>query len=194
MKFVECMDRWTFSDLTLGLLHVATRHRANRIQDHIPGIELPCGDDLVKLLSDFMAEVNITKSAYCIPDITLIERDSGGIILAGKIVYMHKSVELQSFRPAYFVAVDDKVEAVRVVVRGTQDFSDVLTDIVGHPVPYAGQGHVLVGFLRAAEWLLDNANSILAKTLKDHPGCVPIGVPAFMHSLFDLMSQASRLA
>jgi hypothetical protein len=181
-RCLEHMGPWQLTDLSLGLLHVAQRHQTNFLEDRLPGS--PRGDR--SLIQWLQVETQITASAYCIPDASLIETDSGGRILAEHIVYMHQSVELKRFCPAYFVAVDAQDRAVRVVVRGTLDLNDVFTDLAGHWQPFAGNGHVHEGFLRAAQWLLDDMSALdlLEQTLKHHPGCAPICDFLFIYSLF----------
>jgi hypothetical protein len=78
------------------------------------------------------------------------------------------------------VAVGAKQRAVRVVVRGTLEFTDVLTDLTCNWVPYSSGGHVHEGFLHAAEWLLGDVSDILAAALKEHSGFVPISFLLFL--------------
>jgi hypothetical protein len=170
-----------FSELPRGLLHLAQRHATNNVRDNLPGS--PMNEPrIIKLLQ---IETKIAWSAYSIPDASQIETDSGGKIRASELLRMHPNDKLEPFRPAYFVALDNEMQALRVVVRGTYGVNDFLTDLAGHSRPY-GNGHAHGGMLLAAEWLLDDLSALDLPWRK--PGCALICEILFMHLLLHLLS------
>lgn len=46
--------------------------------------------------------------------------------------------------PRYYIAVDHEHRALVVTVRGTANFTDVVTDMAGLPVPFLGGAYVCV--------------------------------------------------
>ena len=55
---------------------------------------------------------------------------------------------------------DSEAKLIRVIVRGTNDLNDVLTDMAGNAVPIDG-GSAHEGMLQAANWLLDETVPLL---------------------------------
>lgn len=48
--------------------------------------------------------------------------------------------------PRYFIAVDRKHRCLVVAIRGTANLTDLVTDIVGDPVPFLDKGVFMCGF------------------------------------------------
>jgi hypothetical protein len=175
------LDPGQISELPGGLLQLALRHHTNNVRDNLPGSPIN-EPGIIKLLQ---IETKIAWSAYSIPDASQVETHSGGRIRASELLRMHSNDKVEVFRPAYFVALDNEMQALRVVVRGTSGVNDVLTNLAGHSRPY-GNGHAHFGMLRAAEWLLDDLSAFDLPWRK--PGCALICEILFMHLLLHLLS------
>jgi len=76
----------------------------------------------------------------------------------------------QDFLPAYFVAVDHDVKVVRVVVRGTSVFKDLLIDFNGVTASFMS-GYAHCGIALASKALVEEELPRLEEALKKHPGC-----------------------
>lgn len=170
------MGPWSVGDLTLGLRHVGARHNAHDISDNLPGWPLtspPAADQ--RLFEWLEEESRIARSAYFVPDAATVSAEAGGRVAAADIEAHTASAR---FQPAHYIAVDEAARLVRVVVRGTTDVHDVLTDLAGHCVAYGDSGHkVHAGFLQAGEWLLGQVAASVGRLLEAHPGCAPLAVP-----------------
>lgn len=161
------MGPWSPADLTLGIRHVAKLHEAGDVAD------VPAGAPLSpQSHGEFFAllrtEIALSAAAYKLPDVAAIAAEPG-VPDALEVVHAHVDGAAR-FKPPFFLAIDHRMEAVRVVVRGTKAGADVLTDLAGQWEAYAG-GYAHSGFLRSAEWLLGELSGVLPRTLEAHPGC-----------------------
>ena len=80
------------------------------------------------------------------------------------------------YRPAFFLAVSRKTKHVALVIRGTMDVRDAMTDVVATYVDIGDGGLAHEGMLRAAEWFVDNVVPVLKRGLRDFPGYAPVVV------------------
>ena len=155
-RCLEHMGPWSVPDLIFGLKHVHARHESGDISDNIPGQEvLPsvCPETFQYLYR----ECFLACAAYYIPDVSKIASEAR---LEGhfEILRVHQATD--RCKPAFFVMKDDDAKLVRVVVRGTNDINDILTDIEGHWKDIDG-GFAHSGVLESAEWLLDQTEPLL---------------------------------
>jgi hypothetical protein len=164
---LQHMGAWSVLDLTLGVRYVGQRHDVHGVCDNLAGTQLSPSADAA-LFQTLRAEMRIARAAYAIPDADAIAQQAQGLIDAAALARVHPAAA--RFKPAHFVAVDAAAALVRVVVRGTKDTADVLTDIAGHWEPYEG-GQVHSGFLQSAKWLLAEEAELLAELLRKHRGC-----------------------
>jgi Lipase (class 3) len=181
------MGPWSVMDLTLGVRHVGQRHDAHNISDNLFGNVVTLAS-YPRLFEYLHTEIAFARAAYAIPDVAAIAAaiatggGGGGDV---HVALVHPAAA--RFKPAHYVAVDSASRLVRVAVRGTKEVSDVLTDIAGHWEPYGarGEGQVHSGFLRSAEWVLQEEAELLVQLLNAHPGraptlllgpCPPVGV------------------
>eukprot|EP00743_Colponemidia_sp_Colp-15_P008016 GILK01008682.1.p1 GENE.GILK01008682.1~~GILK01008682.1.p1 ORF type:complete len:581 (-),score=96.90 GILK01008682.1:98-1774(-) len=80
------------------------------------------------------------------------------------------------FRPAHFLCVDHRSRCLVVVVRGSLEPNDFLTDAVcGHGEFMGGSAHL--GIVHAAKWLHEKLNPFIESTRRDWPeyGLVIVG-------------------
>ena len=83
------------------------------------------------------------------------------------ILYLHCE-KAKICQPAFFICADHACERIAVIIRGTNSFNDVLTDVIGTHVPYAG-GFAHEGMLNSATWVLENAGAQLLTILPKYP-------------------------
>lgn len=158
------MGPWSLGDISLGLLHVQARHDSQDIADAIPGntISLASNPDLYQYLR---RECAVASAAYAIPDANAIAAKAQ---LASVTDVLHVQKAAARFKPAFVVLRDAEAGLIRVVVRGTADLYDVFTDIAGHWGPVPG-GNAHYGFLKSAEWLLEQTVPLLQSIPNDEP-------------------------
>ncbi|KAF5829455.1 hypothetical protein DUNSADRAFT_16052 [Dunaliella salina] len=75
----------------------------------------------------------------------------------------------QDYLPAYFMAVDHDVKVVRVVVRGTSVFKDLLIDFNGFTANFMS-GYAHCGMALASKALVEEELPRLEEALKKYPG------------------------
>lgn len=153
---LQHMGPWSLGDLVLGLRHVRIRHDAHDVSDDIPGnpVSLSSNPQIFQYLQ---RECSLACAAYSIPDISAITTEAH-IASNSDILHIHEAAA--RFKPAFFVMKDTEASLFRVVVRGTNDLNDILTDIAGHWEPIEG-GHAHSGILQSAEWLLEQTVPLL---------------------------------
>lgn len=153
---LEHMGPWSLGDLVLGLRHVKQRHESHDVSDNIPGhpVSLASNPQIFQYLH---RECSLAYAAYSIPDVDAITSEAQ---IAGNSDILHVHEATARFRPAFFVMKDTEASLFRVVVRGTNDLNDILTDIAGHWEPIKG-GHAHSGILQSAEWLLEQTVPLL---------------------------------
>lgn len=174
----ECLSNmgpWSLGDLTLGIRHVGKRHDKNDISDRLPGPNLE-GSTSASTYAFLRREIKFAQAAYSIPD-------AAAIVVKAELpdadTVLHMSVETAKFRPAYMLIKDTEAKLIRVVVRGTNDLNDVLTDMAGVNVPMEG-GTAHEGMLQAANWLLDETVPLLEQLPRaDIAGCAAVH---FLHN------------
>lgn len=130
----ECltnMGPWSLGDLTLGIRHVGKRHDRQDISDRLPGPPLQ-GRTSVDTYAFLRREIKFTQSAYSIADAPAIVATAE---LPNEDNVLHMSIETAKFRPAYILIKDTEAKLIRIVVRGTQDLHDVLTDSANPSCP-----------------------------------------------------------
>ena len=72
-------------------------------------------------------------------------------------------------RPGYFIARDRAREAILLVIRGTDNNFDLLTDCCACGVPFEDGGYVHSGMHRAAKWFMDHELDTLLNLLIETP-------------------------
>uniref|UniRef100_A0A7S0WPS1 Fungal lipase-type domain-containing protein n=1 Tax=Pyramimonas obovata TaxID=1411642 RepID=A0A7S0WPS1_9CHLO len=145
--------------LVWGLYLLARRHDQESIKDAIPGVALT---DVNKVRT-ILKECKWTAAAY---------QDTAEQVLQMTQVSEQDLVVFQSQsnlnRPAYFLAVDRSAAELTLVIRGTKNKKDILTDLAAASEEVAG-GHAHTGMLIAACWFVDNEIERLSCLLKDLP-------------------------
>ena len=155
------MGPWSLGDLTLGIRHVGKRHDSKDISDRLPGPALD-GRTSASTYEFLRREIKFAQAAYSIPDAPAIV-DKAKLPDADHVLHMY--VETAKFQPAFMLIKDSEAKLIRVVVRGTNDLNDVLTDMAGNSVPIEG-GNAHEGMLQAANWLLDETVPLLEQLSK----------------------------
>jgi len=150
------MGPWSLGDLVLGLRHVKSRHESHDVSDNIPGQEVLLSA-CPQIFQYLHQECSLACAAYYIPDVSKMTSEAR---LEGNFEIVHVHQATDRFKPAFFVMKDTDAKLVRVVVRGTNDLNDVLTDIAGHWEAVDG-GFAHSGVLKSAEWLLDQTVQLL---------------------------------
>ncbi|GAX74972.1 hypothetical protein CEUSTIGMA_g2418.t1 [Chlamydomonas eustigma] len=78
-----------------------------------------------------------------------------------------------TFEPVHYLALDRKFQKIVISIRGTTDFSDVVTDLVGRPVPHdftpSLTGHVHEGMLHAARFVVASIRTALQRAVTQEP-------------------------
>jgi hypothetical protein len=123
----ECLSNmgpWSLGDLTLGIRHVGKRHDRQDISDRLPGPNLD-GSTSASTYTYLRREIKFTQAAYSIPDAPAAAAQAE---LPDADCILHMSAETGKFKPAFMLVKDDESKLMRVVVRGTNDLNDVLTD------------------------------------------------------------------
>lgn len=92
----------------------------------------------------------------------------------------YEQVELWS--PCFYVAKDDALKRFVVAVRGTKNFNDIVTDVLGDAVPFGGVDGAVAhrGFVKASKGILEKIRPVLKSQLANAPG---YGVTLCGHSL-----------
>ncbi|KAI9002402.1 hypothetical protein BC832DRAFT_119316 [Gaertneriomyces semiglobifer] len=75
--------------------------------------------------------------------------------------------ELKLFKPQYFVVRDPKLNAIIVVVRGTSNIHEVITDAHAEYETFS-HGYAHRGFLRCAQWLEENLTNRIKGWVKQY--------------------------
>jgi hypothetical protein len=87
----------------------------------------------------------------------------------------------QLLKPAFTVLVDDKLECILLLIRGTHSVKDTLTAVTGAVVPFHhtvldenGVSNIVLGYahcgmVAAARWISQLAIPILLQAQKDYP-------------------------
>ena len=150
------------TDLTLGLTALgrardttSTANGAEEVTQHIFFSYLNRCLDLVWLSyypeTLYNKDKTVSSKAVIAPDTIL--------------AYRWKSEHL---KPAFFVCHHEALEAIVVVVRGTDDLNDILTDLAAEAVPQLG-GLVHMGMFRAADALLHDLAPVIKNALVEYP-------------------------
>lgn len=82
----------------------------------------------------------------------------------------YEPVELWS--PCFYVAKDEELKRFVVAVRGTANFNDVVTDILGDTVPFGDVDGAVAhrGFVKASKGILNKIRPVLKSQLASSPG------------------------
>ena len=87
----------------------------------------------------------------------------------------------QLLKPAFTILVDDKVQGILLLIRGTHSVKDTLTAVTGAIVPFHhtlldedGISNIVLGYahcgmVAAARWIAQLAIPVLLQAQKDHP-------------------------
>ena len=87
----------------------------------------------------------------------------------------------QLLKPAFTILVDDKLECILLLIRGTHSVKDTLTAVTGAVVPFHhtvldedGVSNIVLGYahcgmVAAARWMSQLATPVLLQAQKDHP-------------------------
>jgi hypothetical protein len=117
------MGPWGLGDLTLGIRHVGKRHDRQDLSDRLPG--LPDASTSANTYTYLRREIKFTQAAYSIPDAPAAAAKAE---VPDVDCILHMSAETGKFKSAFMLVKDDESKLMRVVVRGTNDLNDVLTD------------------------------------------------------------------
>jgi hypothetical protein len=160
--------RRSLGDLTLGIRHVGLLHDREDVADQLPGRQLT-RETAGPMFEYLRREITIARAAY-----SIAEGSHSDIAKAAQLPeesVVHVCDQTAKFQPAFFIAKDGDARLVRVVVRGTSDMHDVLTDMAGKWVPLQ-DGFAHEGMLQAAEWLLEATVPVLEGLQRDDiAGC-----------------------
>lgn len=121
---LKSMGPWSVGDLTLGIRHVGKRHDRLDVSDRLPGPPLQ-GSTSASTFALLRREIKFTQAAYSIPDSPAMANKAE---FTDTDCVLHMYNETAKFQPAYALIKDNEAKLVRVVVRGTNDLNDVLTD------------------------------------------------------------------
>eukprot|EP01028_Stygiella_incarcerata_P009548 TRINITY_DN4577_c0_g1_i1.p1 TRINITY_DN4577_c0_g1~~TRINITY_DN4577_c0_g1_i1.p1 ORF type:complete len:465 (+),score=172.89 TRINITY_DN4577_c0_g1_i1:156-1550(+) len=149
------MGGWGVGDIAFGLRYVSKNKEKERKEK---GTSVPEGNITDK---DFIAHLDymasLVKGAYGGSERELLART---MLKPENILKMDWKSSVT--RPAYYIAVDDRINAVVLGIRGTASFKDALTDMVATLDPFMnGMAHR--GIVRAAKWFETNVKEELKK-------------------------------
>jgi hypothetical protein len=132
----ECLSNmgpWSIGDLTLGIRHVGRRHDQQDIADRLPGLHLD-GKTSESTFAYLRREIKYTQSAYFIPDLSIVVEKAQ---LPDASSVLHMSGQTHKFQPAFLLVKDVQDKLIRIVIRGTKDLNDLLTDSAPPLLPSA---------------------------------------------------------
>ncbi|KAK9824902.1 hypothetical protein WJX74_004800 [Apatococcus lobatus] len=169
-RSMKYLGPWTAGDLSFGLRALTDAHLKREIQDP------PEGDVIndKQLIKTWVREVEVADAVY--------EESTEAISKAcslepGNVVSFRATSD--HLQPAYCLAKSVQHRQILLVVRGTKNFYDALTNLAGAYEAVEG-GFAHHGMLKSAEWLLEQEGDRIRSLLDDHPG---YGLRLIGHSL-----------
>ena len=160
---------WSPDELLVGLSYLKEHHNATRPLVSRPAYPLPEQDQIVATALHYGA---LAFAVYAEDDPGLEARLPRGSGLDAKSVRVWvRSSALN--RPGFMIVVDERRQEVVLAVRGTDNMSDILTDVSASSMEKYG-GRVHTGFAQATAWfreqLWEADSGPLRVALAEHPG------------------------
>eukprot|EP00249_Psilotum_nudum_P022303 c28464_g1_i2 orf=389-2542(-) len=176
--YAETLGKWPIVDLAFGInflikrqghLHVASIYAGEGSQQ-LKGLDVVA--ELKELLNLLIACIHFSKKPFPLfleatgysQDCVLLQEPKAGIL-----------------KPAFTIIVDERLQAILLLVRGTHSVKDTLTAATGALVPFhhtvldeGGVSNLVLGYahcgmVAAARWIAQLATPVLVKALTDHP-------------------------
>lgn len=176
--YAETLGKWPIIDLAFGINFLMKR------QGHLQATSIYTGEgsdelrgeevlaELKELLILLSACIHFSKKPFPVflevtgysQDCVLLQEPKAGLL-----------------KPAFAILVDDKLESILLLIRGTHSVKDTLTAATGAVVPFhhtvldeGGVSNLVLGYahcgmVAAARWIAQLATPILLKAQKDHP-------------------------
>eukprot|EP00899_Mesostigma_viride_P017189 jgi/Mesvir1/25471/Mv01735-RA.1 len=185
--YAETLSKWPMLDLVLGLRYMTRRHNHQGEAFADPQWKVPRERALPELaplgrLLQLCAETSRKKFTTLSAFIEAV-----GLTMADVLDHNLKAGVL---KPAYILLREESLNAVVLVIRGTQSVKDTLTAITGSVVPFhhtlvadsdgtspGGEkvravvlGYAHCGMVVAARWFLDNLAPTLRAAMEANPG------------------------
>ncbi|CAK9214810.1 unnamed protein product [Sphagnum jensenii] len=163
LKTTSGMQKWSISDLTLGLYLLSVRHASNMAGDTFAGD--PVASD--HLVGDLIYYVELARGSYMKGPAGLARVS---MLQQGNVVKFEDTSSVM--RPGYYIAVDTRHKLVIMCIRGTHTMHDLITDLATHSEHAAildGES-VHYGSVEGARWFVQHEIATLRKCLQEHEG------------------------
>eukprot|EP00798_Chlamydomonas_sp_ICE-L_P019483 gene19484-26144_t len=136
-----------FKNLAFGCMALAQKHATE--SDKIEGQEVQVD---AQELDFWLHYLRLAKSASLVDEDALIRElcaeDDGSIEL------IHFKPKADALVPSYFIIAEHQRRSITLVVRGTNSFKDLLTNVCAHCEPFDGGGYVHYGMLQSCRNIL----------------------------------------
>ncbi|KAH7435234.1 hypothetical protein KP509_06G055400 [Ceratopteris richardii] len=176
--YAETLGKWPIVDLAFGINFLMKRQGQSQVVSAYAGegsVELRGTDiiiELKELLILITSCINFSKkpfpqfleaSGYSL-DCILLQEPKAGLL-----------------KPAFTILVDEKLQSILLLIRGTHSVKDTLTAVTGAVVPFhhtvldeGGVSNIVLGYahcgmVAAARWIAQLATPVLLQAQKDHP-------------------------
>ncbi|KAH7307334.1 hypothetical protein KP509_22G054800 [Ceratopteris richardii] len=176
--YAETLGKWPIVDLAFGINFLMKRQGQSQVVNAYAGegnIELR-GRDIVAEVKELLILITACIHFSKKPFPQFLE-------LAG---YSLESVLLQEpkaglLKPAFTILLDEKLQSILLLIRGTHSVKDTLTAVTGAVVPFhhtvldeGGVSNIVLGYahcgmVAAARWIAQLATPVLLQAQKDYP-------------------------